>query len=199
MTAEAEHGRTPRGAPSPANHKPHMKLRSTASTLARRPRLFKQPQPNWVRSTAEAHRAAAPGREPECPCGARASGRRRCGRHFISRNARGDRRPVHGRRDLLPGLEPALSMSSDAALARSAATAWRARRQEPRGGMQAQLPLRAFPPAFRLHRFPDCQQRQPFTGTGSSASAIRSCGELQNRHAHRCLLGRKRVRSQVCD
>lgn len=35
MTAEAEHGQTPRGAPSPANHQPHMKLRSTASTLAR--------------------------------------------------------------------------------------------------------------------------------------------------------------------
>ena len=34
MTAEAEHGQTPRGAPSPANHKPHMKLRPTASTLA---------------------------------------------------------------------------------------------------------------------------------------------------------------------
>ena len=34
MTAEAEHGQPPRGAPSPANHKPHMKLRSTASTLA---------------------------------------------------------------------------------------------------------------------------------------------------------------------
>jgi hypothetical protein len=34
MTAEAEHGRIPRGAPSPGDHKPHMKLRSTASTLA---------------------------------------------------------------------------------------------------------------------------------------------------------------------
>ena len=33
MTAQAEPGQTPRGAPSPANHKPHMKLRSTASTL----------------------------------------------------------------------------------------------------------------------------------------------------------------------
>ena len=33
MTAEAEHGQPPRGAPSPANQKPHMKLQSTASTL----------------------------------------------------------------------------------------------------------------------------------------------------------------------
>ena len=38
MTAAAEHGRTPRGDPSPASHKPHSKLRSTASTLpGRRP------------------------------------------------------------------------------------------------------------------------------------------------------------------
>ena len=34
MTAEAEHGQTLRGAPSPAHQKPYMKLQSTAATLA---------------------------------------------------------------------------------------------------------------------------------------------------------------------
>ena len=40
MTAEAEHGRTPRGAPSPGNHKPHMKLQSTTRPSPRRAPTF---------------------------------------------------------------------------------------------------------------------------------------------------------------